>query len=120
MVNLSFDGLQSIITEVTLEITEVNRKTSAEPFKGLNVGDIIKISKNPFELAYSRRSGGAVSVGVTTKNGKFDKYMSDLEKVLSTQRRYVKSINGGAGNFETTPPTFELKLLSIENFYETE
>lgn len=120
MVILNFECLQSVITEVTLEITEVNRKTSAEPFKGLNVGDIIKISKNPFELEYSRRGGGAVSVGITTKKGKFSRYMSDLERVLSPQRRYVKSVNGGAGNFETASPTFELKLLSIENFYETE
>lgn len=119
MVNLSFDGLQSIITEVTLEITEVNRKTSAEPFKGLNVGDIIKISKNHFELAYSRRSGGAVSVGVTTKNGKFNRYMSDLEKVLGVRTDW-KNYNSKIRDAPMLPPVYEFKSLSIENFYETE
>lgn len=116
MVSLNFDGLQSVITEVTLEITEVNHKTSAEPFKGLKVGDIIKISKNPFELEYSRGGGGAVSVGVTTKNGEFSRYMSDLKKVLNANEKSVRV----AGKWLETAPTFEFKLLSIENFYETE
>lgn len=119
MVSLNFEGLQSIITEVTLEITEVNRKTSAEPFKGLEVGDITKLSKNPFELEYSRRGGGAVSIGITTKNGKFDRYMSDLEKVLGVRTDW-KNYNSKIRDAPMLPPVYEFKLLSIENFYETE
>ncbi|QXP45173.1 hypothetical protein cd3_047 [Carnobacterium phage cd3] len=119
MVNSSFDGLQSIITEVTLEITKVSRKTSAEPFKGLGVGDIIKIYKNPFGLEYSRRGGGAVSVGISTKNGKFNRYMSDLERVLNIQEDW-KNYNAKIRDVPIIPPTYEFKLLSIENFYETE
>lgn len=119
MVSLNFDGLQSVITEVTLEITEVNSKTSSYPFKGLDVGEIIKISKNPFELAYSRRGGGAVSVCITTKNGKFNRYMSDLEKVLGVRTDW-KNYNSKIRDAPMLPPVYEFKLLSIENFYETE
>lgn len=113
---VDFTGLQSIETVTCLEITKVNRKTTSEPFKGLKVGDTISLIKKPYELVYSRRGGGAVSVEVATKNGRFTRFMSDLKKVLNANEKYVRV----DGKWVETPPTFEFKAILIENYFETE